>query len=301
MGYFISHGLTNNPKKPNLSFMKTLTFTALAIFAFALTSCSRYQVNVISSNNTSKNQQNGNFEYENDSVKISYSFYGQDAPVTVNVYNKLDNPIYVDWEKSALIIGDKAVSYTPDNVSINGSINAETNSYKLYNPALGNPSYTTGNINAVANLPKHTTFLPPHSQGSNTSVHLANGFLQIPDSAFTKVRMLHIDEGMSTLEKVKTANFEKLNSPLVFKSYLTLYLVNGNDVKPVTYQQDFYVSKTFTTLKGPENFQGYEQKRGDYFILSKATGYSKVVTGVVVVGAIGGAAALNNSANNQNK
>jgi hypothetical protein len=72
--------------------MKTLTFTALILCCFVITSCSRYQVNLISSTNTNKNQQTGDFEFENDSVKIFYSFYGPDAPVAVSISTGKDRP-----------------------------------------------------------------------------------------------------------------------------------------------------------------------------------------------------------------
>jgi hypothetical protein len=275
--------------------MKKLLLPAIIACSFAITSCSRYQINVISSTNTNKNQQTGNFEFENDSVKISYSFYGPNAPVDVNVYNKLDNPLYIDWEKSAVIIGDKAISYASADIGITGNVDAQTSSYRGKNAVYGNSSYTTGSINAVASLPKHSTFLPPHSRGGNSSVHLTSGYLEIPDSAYSKAKMLNSYRDSSNMEKVKLANFEKTNSPFVFKSYLTLYLVNGAEVKPIAYQQDFYVSKSFTTLTEPQNFSGYEQKRGDYFISATPTGYAGVATGVAVAAAIGAGAAINNS------
>jgi hypothetical protein len=266
--------------------MKKLLFPAIIACSFAITSCSRYQVNLISSTNANKNQQTGDFEFENDSVKISYSFFGENAPVNVSVYNKLNNPLYI--------------SYAANDIAITGNVNAQTDHYRVANPAFGTSSYTSGNINAVANLPQHSTFLPPHSQGSNASVHLTNGFLVVPDSAFSNDKMPHRYPDPD-VQKVKTAVFEKVNSPLVFKSYLTLYLVNGNEVKPVTYQQDFYVSKSFTTTTEPNTFQGFEQKRGDYFISSKPTGYAGVAAGVGVAAVVVGGAALINSVGGSSK
>jgi hypothetical protein len=279
--------------------MKSLLFTALVFCCFAITSCSKYQLNVISSTNGIKNQQTGDFEFENDSVKIAYSFYGPDAPVTVNVQNKLNKPLYIDWQKSALIIDGKAISYVADKIAVNGNIDAQTDSYHYNNnPAFSNPGYTTGSINAVASLPKNTTFLPPHSQSSNTSVRLTKGFLNIPDSAFHKVRMVYKYQDTVNLTKVKSANFSDQNSPLRFKSYLTLYIVNGNEVKPATYQHDFFVSRSLTTTMDPKQFREFNKKRGDYFINSKATGYAKAMAGMGVATAIGAGGAVSNSQNN---
>ncbi|MBD1385243.1 hypothetical protein IDJ75_08125 [Mucilaginibacter rigui] len=279
--------------------MKPLLFTALVFCCFVITSCSRYQVNVISSTNGTKNQQTGDFEFENDSVKIAYSFYGPNAPVTVNVQNKLNKPLYIDWQKSALIIDGAAVSYAPDKVAITGSINAQTDSYHYNNnPSFSNPGYTTGSINAVAGLPKNTTFLPPHSQSSNTSVRLTKGFLNIPDSVFHKVRMVYKYQDTVSLTKVKSADFSDQSSPLRFKSYLTLYIVNGNEAQPATYQHDFFVSRSLTTTMDPKQFREFSQKRGDYFINSKATGYAKAMAGIGVATAIGAGGAISNSHNN---
>ena len=94
--------------------MQLKLFPALALVACVLVSCSTYQVNVLSSTNTTKDDKTGVFNFENDSVKITYSFYGNNAPVSIQVFNKLDKPLYIDWQRSAAIIGDNAVSYMPN-------------------------------------------------------------------------------------------------------------------------------------------------------------------------------------------
>lgn len=279
--------------------MKTLNSTALLFFILIIISCSRYQLNVVSSNNTIRNQQTGDLEFENDSVKIAYSFYGPDAPVTVNVLNKLDKPLYIDWQKSAMVIDGKAVSYVADKIAINGSVDAQTDTYKYNNnPAFSNPSYTTGTINAVAGLPKTSTFLPPHSHASNTSVMLTGGFLNIPDSAFHKITMIRKFQDTVELVKVKAANFTDETSPLKFRSYITMYIVNGNDAKPVSYQQDFYISRSLTSTQNPKDLTEFNQKSGNFFINSKATGYGKTMATIGVVTAAGAAGALSNSQKN---
>ncbi|RYE19505.1 MAG: hypothetical protein EOP51_19720, partial [Sphingobacteriales bacterium] len=222
--------------------MKRLLFSA-AILCGTLASCSKYQLNVISSTNGTKSQETGEYEFENDSVKISYSFYGAEAPVAVNVYNKLNQPLYIDWQKSALVINERAVSYLSDNVKINGTISAETDTYNR--GIIADAShYTNGTLNANATLPKSTTFLPPHSQSTNRSVQLVAGFLAIPDSVFKYERAVYTDQGNVVLSKVKAANFSEQDSPLKFKSYLTLYTITDNQVKPIAYEHDFFISKS---------------------------------------------------------
>lgn len=277
--------------------MKKLILPAFLALSTLFASCSKYQVNVLSSPNTTKNPQTGNFDFENDSVKISYSFYGINAPVDIQVYNKLDKPLYIDWQRSAVIIGDKAVSYASNKITIDGSIEAYTNTFRLGRDNIwGDPSFTNGSINAVATLPKDVMFLPPHSQANSVTVHLTNGYLSIADSALRREEATYRDDFAARKLSVKSANFTRENSPMLFKSYLTLYTVNNNEIRPVAYQQDFYVSRTVTTISDPKHFDEFTQKRGDYFINTKRTGYGKFMMGAGVAAVIVGGSALSNAA-----
>ncbi|QXV66267.1 hypothetical protein INP83_04045 [Mucilaginibacter sp. 21P] len=268
-----------------------------------LTSCSKYQVNVISSTTGKEpNKETGNYEFENDSVRISYSFYGPDAPVTVNVYNKLNQPLYIDWQQSALVIGDKAVSYVPESISLKGNISAESYSYLRNNKGSTlNPTYTDGSVNAVANLPKTTTFLPPHTQSSNTTVRLTRGFIEVPDTAFHKIRMIERLQDTVALTKVNTALFTPDNSPLTFRSYLTTYTVADGKNIPVVYEDKFFISRTLKTNSDPKHLKEFSNQRGDYFINSKATGYGKTMAVVGAAAVIGTASAISDSQNAKSK
>ncbi|MDR6940726.1 hypothetical protein [Mucilaginibacter pocheonensis] len=269
-----------------------------------LNSCSKYQLNVISSTTgKAPNQETGNYEFENDSVRFSYSFYGPDAPVTVQIFNKLNEPLYIDWQKSALVIGDRAVSYVPDNIKLNGNISADSYTYSGNNNtnSIINPTYTNGNINATANLPKTTTFLPPHTQSTNNSVHLTNGFLNVPDSTFHKTHMIVYSRDTVALTKVKTAIFTAENSPLAFKSYITTYTLTDNKMTPAAYEHKFFVSRTLNTGNNPKHLKEFNQHRGDYFINSKTTGYGKTMAIVGAATVVGAAGALSDSQNAKSK
>jgi hypothetical protein len=43
---------------------------------------------------------------ENDTVMIKFSFAGENFPITLTVYNKLDLPLYIDWSRSVVIINN---------------------------------------------------------------------------------------------------------------------------------------------------------------------------------------------------
>jgi hypothetical protein len=238
-----------------------------------LASCSRYQASTISSTNIIKDERTGTFNMENDSVKISYSFYGINAPVEIQVYNKLDKPLYIDWQKSAVIVGDNAVSYAGKDVHINGNIDAS--SYRI-----GSVSSSSGNLSAVATLPTDVTFLPPHSRISNVPLTVVDGLLNVPDSALAATQLYYVDAnlGGSVAVRAKQAKFTPETSPLKFKSYLTLYTTEGESRKVMTYQQSFFVSQLISTVANPKNWESYRDKRGDIFITAKNISTSQTIS-----------------------
>jgi hypothetical protein len=283
--------------------MKNLLLPAVVLFSVLLASCSKYQINMVSSTNAVKDAQTGVFNVENDSVKISYSFYGNNAPVSIQVFNKSDKPLYIDWQSSAVVIGEKTISYANKNVPIRGDISGTTDTYNTGNrrsTVYPQYSYSSGSINAVAKLPDNVTFIPPHAQSNNVPLNITNGFINIPDSVLHKDQIGLIEQYSTVPVNVKTASFTKENSPLVFKSFLTVYTMQNNQPKPTLYEQEFFVSKLVNSSNNPKNLTDYQVQRGDYFISSKKTGYAKVMTGIGVAAAVGGIAVAGASADNSN-
>ncbi|QKJ29291.1 hypothetical protein HQ865_05820 [Mucilaginibacter mali] len=259
----------------------TLILSALVLL---LTSCSKYQINVLSSNNIKKDPDNGKFVTENDSVKITYSFFGRNAPINLDVYNKLNEPLYIDWQRSAFITGDKAVSYASDKVYITGDVSGTS---------IGNKSvsYSSGSIDAVATLPKSVVFIPPHTHVNNTLLEVTSQFVTyIPDNKFTKKEIPSLSISGTSL--VNIAEFGTDQSPLNFRSYLSLYVMDNNVPKYMAYEHNFFVSKLINTSEEPANFEFSQVRRGDYFYTSKATAGGQVATGVGIAAVVVGVAAL---------
>lgn len=265
--------------------MKALFNFFILVFATsALTSCSKYYINTIESVNILKDKKTGVFKYENDSIKLTYSFFGENAPIQIAVQNKMAIPLYIDWSKSALILNDKAVSYSGNKVSIAGTFSAD--SYSFYR---GSRS-SDGSINASADLPEGVTFIPPGSMIDRTPLYLTNSGLEsFPDSAYKTKEYIYPAQGVI---KVKSAYFTKDNSPLSFKSYLTLYTTADQVIKPLALQHDFYISKSIRTHSNPKNVAEYQNKSPDLFYTQKATGYGNVIGGVAVATAVVGASAI---------
>jgi hypothetical protein len=262
--------------------MKTKIKMGLAAICFlSLTSCSRYYISTISSTNMSRNEKTGEFQEENDSVKISYGFAGENAPVKITVQNKLSVPVYVDWSKSSIIYQGKAISYVPEKIAF--SADMFTDHYK--GKSL---SFSNGRIKGEMVSPKETTFIPPHSSIETTTLFLNTPlFKSLSDSLYNEKELLNSDSGPI---KVKARNFTKNNSPVVFRSYLTLFSKENETVKPFAFDKEFYISKSVKSIVRPQNLVEYSNKNSDVFHNSKKTNYGKAMGAVAVVGIVAGAA-----------
>jgi hypothetical protein len=239
--------------------MKTLLIICAAVSL--LSACSTYQMNTLGSTNTIHDEKTGEFKTENDSVKITYSFAGHNVPIRVTIYNKLNEPAYVDWERSAFILNEKSINYADDVLQVNGAISGSS-------VGLGKGiRYSDASIDAQVTLPKNVAFIPPHSQISKTITKIdSKEFRYIADTLFTKSKLPSSFGGQQL--NVKIAKFEKTNSPLFFKSYLTVYTLNNNIPKLTAYQNDFYVSEAIRSPMGPDHFADLGQGRGDFFYIN---------------------------------
>lgn len=141
---------------PETIFLFTIFLAAIII----LSGCSRYQYISVSSN--LRQDDKNEFIIENDTVLIKYSFSGENLQVKATLLNKLNQPIYFDPERSAVIINDFQVSdafYTDyqtryiaplakatveSNLLKNQFISTDTLNYakNKRNPDAGIPSYS---------------------------------------------------------------------------------------------------------------------------------------------------------------
>lgn len=261
-----------------------LTIPVLFLLVLAC-SCNRYQYFGINSAQVQKNDQQA-FTVENDTLQIVYNFNGKNAPVNLLVRNKLNKPIYIDWKRSALIINDKAISYSPDEVGIRGVVNGGTINW------VEGFSSTQASLDVTAKLPAGTQMIPPQSFVTRTPMGVTNKLLKnFPDSALQKIE-LTLDDGSTAV--ARQAFFEAYNSPLQFRSYLTIVVGDSSASVPVAYQQSFYVSELYRTLVRPKKFTLYRDRPGEWSYVEEVTGFGKsAATGF---GVLAGAAILTTDA-----
>lgn len=251
--------------------------------------CSSYYYSLLSSNDgkSSLNKDN-DFVLENDTVCISYCFYGENAPVAITVFNKLDEPLFVDWTRSALIIDDVATSYYSDKAPIKGNTQSSADGYtyewnKRFEISSSNSSTSfAGEIT----LPKGVTFIPPKSKIGNASLRLTNlSFDKVPDEAYRTGKFAKTD---GTIINIRTKDFTEENSPLRFRSYLTLYThtPEGEMGKTMPFEQSFYISQLIKTGNvPPQHFEGGQRQAGDFFYIHNVKGVNAgLIIGAVAIG-----------------
>ncbi|MCX2452959.1 hypothetical protein OQX61_16905 [Pedobacter sp. PLR] len=256
--------------------------------ALLLSSCSRYYVSSLESSTARKSEETGAFIFENDTLAVTYNFNGENAPISIEMYNKLNEPLYIDWQKSALIKGDKAVSFLGRTVSFK----AGTSGYSMNfsnDKAFNDLTFYDAALKGSATLPEEISFIPPKSRISKTLLKLAeaHNYKSLADSVYKK-SFISLNDRPGIW--AKAATFSPQNSPLSFKSYLTVYTEQENKRKNFSLVQDFYLSGLIKSFVNPKSMTLLEQKPGNIFYNSESTGYGKAMTGVaigaiVVVGA----------------
>lgn len=246
-----------------------------------LGSCTSYYYSKISSNDTTGiKDENGYFVTGNDSILIVYSFAGEDAPVTITVVNHTNQPVYVDWQKSALIINDEAVNYKAEKITT--ETNYQSMTYK------GNYiDYTTGKERTTTTYPRDMSFIPPYSRNSHTPLRLSDfPFDTIPQRHYRTTKFAKSNNEIVT---VKTVGYAEPESPLRMRSYLTLYIPDGDRDIIMVSEQTFYLSQLIKTGNiAPSNFA--DNNRGDFFYVRKEKGTgAKIFFTAVAIGAVDGA------------
>lgn len=266
---------------------KLIVLTCLFGLLMGLSSCSNYFYTTLNSNDRiGSYDENKDYVLENDSVIVSYCFYGEDAPVTIRIYNKLDEPLYVDWQRSALIVGDMATSFYKENVPIRGvtQSNSQSSSYRWGHGWTDTYSSSSGSFSGEMVVPRGTEFIPPKSKIEASLLKLEKlPFKELPKEIFATQRFARLNNQVIDL---KSATFTEEDTPLRFRIYLSLF-TGKETLKYRTYETSFYISKLVKAgnLK-PHEFREGQGQDGNFFYTcdyrGRRTGWAIAGTAIVV-------------------
>ncbi|MEO8932788.1 MAG: hypothetical protein ABI295_00655 [Xanthomarina sp.] len=231
--------------------MKTkMKLIFIAIIVIFLTSCgttSFYQVYKTVPSNGIVNEDNY-LVYEDDNCKISYNLWDDGGDVGFIFYNKTDEKIFLNLDDSFFVLNGVAYDYFKNRVFSHLSSSGITNS----NTAISSKSITGINYSNLLQTNKT-------ENTSSTNLITSSGYsvsyneekkLSIPSKTSKIITEYNINEFLyrdcdlfkyPTKKQVKTKNFSKNESPIVFSNRIA-YTVENSD-KTVKFNNDFYVSE----------------------------------------------------------
>lgn len=188
----------------------------------------------------------GVFIQEGDSLDVTYSFWGENAPITIGVINKMSHAVYIDWRKSGVVI-DSVVSPF-----------VETTYHSEYN---------TNDINFAEymNNPQFISYIRPYSKFEKQVMELANFNFDRIDKTLFLVQHTEADKnGKNRL--LKNIQYTENESPLLMRIYLSVFEEANYAYDPLIFESDFYISELIQGGKN-SNIESFKKKQGNIFFV----------------------------------
>jgi hypothetical protein len=191
--------------------------TGLIFLTIFLCSCNTKYIQIYETDSESVNLKSNEYSFEDENIIITYDLWAERGVLGFKVYNKTNNPIYVDWKNSNFIRLGNSMNYWED---------IEYTEAKYKTIRYGYESLSAGYYINKRDRPGEQ--LPPKSYINIEKFYLNN--LQVYDPK-TKVKNNIIEQ-----------DFNKSNSPLHFRNYLAYSFNKGfNDLAFI--DNDFWISK----------------------------------------------------------
>jgi hypothetical protein len=224
--------------------MKKILFAIISLFT--LNGCYTVQVIYTEQKSNSLKIEKNNFTFENDTIKIIYSFWAEGGVMAFIIENKLDIPIYIDWKKSSFINSKFKLNYYSDNEITKSKGSSEYSTY-LYSGAYNwsnwyPTTYGTSSSTSIIYKPERITFIPPHSitQKSSYNIFPKNNIVDMSD-----VKTTNLD---NSNDKGKVFSYSMNNTILSFSNFITYSTKESFDVEKYV-SNEFYVSKVIQISK----------------------------------------------------
>ena len=199
----------------------------------------------------------GAFVFENDSLKITYGF-SSTGQLSLEIENRLDELIYVDWDKSAIVFKGMNISYSSNKAKLR----ATGGTYQV----LGSSSI---NVNGEITKPSARSYIQPRSSSTRILNKTPFEYKILPEDPFEK-----IDFGYG---KGRQYIFED-DSLDQMMSYI--YISTENDSKSKLLNHNFRIFRRIETI------QKNIAINSNQFIQSKTTTFGNFVVLVGLSGAL---------------
>lgn len=190
--------------------------------AILLASCEEPYMQLFETKSTNTKLENEYYVYENETIKITYLFWHDRGLMSFSVFNKLETPVYIDWSKSCFISNSSKMNYWFDKSYF------ASNAYfgeHYYKGPIAAPGYNVDEYIGVANsteaqVYEKSTFIAPKSTYYRSQFHFwPYKFLKLDHSKYEDV-VCNEDDKKKT--RIYSAEFDRNNTPLVFRNYLAV-------------------------------------------------------------------------------
>lgn len=240
--------------------MNLKNFALLATMTFFY-GCSTAYYQVVETKTTNTKVVNDKYVFENDSLKITYNFWKEKGLLEFTVYNKLKKPLYIDWKKSSYINNTVKINYWEDEEKTK-TVSVHSSSTSIPRGSL----YAFTNSSSISSSstikPEKLTFVPPSSNYTRKQFYLApSTFIKIPAKDYKEEKVADLKDPTKQVT-VYVKDFEKNDTPLIFRNFLTLSYSEKFDSE-FYLDHEFYISRVRKMEKKQLGVNKYDRKRED--------------------------------------
>ena len=187
----------------------------LILFALVLTTlvgCTP-KIQVVTLRGTNLRPTNDGLILDNDTLTLRYDFASERGQMHITVFNKLSQPLYIDWKRSSFIIGQDKVDYWQDVADVNlaGS---------TYGSRFG--FYSVSHISGTIVKEEKIGFLPPQTRIEKRQfVIVPAGNIPLRGTFTTEQEPSKMTNRRKMIDVI-VYKYASTESPLRFRNYLTL-------------------------------------------------------------------------------
>lgn len=167
---------------------------------------------------TQFSEENKEYVFDNDTVRITYRFWAHHGKFEFSVQNKLNVPIYIDWKKSNLIYNGKPnVYWVEETVVKSKSVTTGIGFRGSYGVSYGTAA-TSGE--SIERPKERITFLPPASTIERNEYSIESAYYYLMDLTIEPENVPN-ESNPKKITKVYTQGFQEETSPLHMTNFLT--------------------------------------------------------------------------------
>ncbi len=220
----------------------------------AALSCTKYaQISTLSSYSPKTSvAESGEYVFDNDTLKIAYTFWESGGIVRFTVTNKTNKPLYIDWKRCSYVYRGGKNNYFDDVTTSNSSFKSTSKVY--VNGSTGNGSATD-----ISKKQERVTFLPPSSS-------IITGNYSIYSNVYTLGKKWKQVSSKIKSKDGYSVDINKDDTKVHFRNFIT-YSFSENMDNEKYIDNEFYVSNVVTARRKSvlnyfRTFDGFGIKSG---------------------------------------